>query len=215
MEDAAYKALNETLIDTKYEIRGIRVPILRARAKAIIQQQQVETFLQQPLHYFEDVQLRAFVIAGCPVDVDARLALIEQFLPLADNWAVIDGLCSSLKEAKKEHATYWAWLQTLWKQHAPFTRRFIIVMYLTYFLTDEYIDDVLLQLQQQTMDHYYVNMAVAWALCEAFIKQRNKTLTLLQTTTMPTWTYNKALQKIRESLRVNEQDRELVKQLKR
>lgn len=212
--DASYKAFIERLTPTTYEIVGVCIPTLRAIAKEIVKGD-VAAFLKEDVHYFEDLQLRAFVIGTCRVSPTERLSLIEQFLPLADNWSTIDSLCSSLKEVKKEPVLYWQWLQTLRISEAPFTRRFIYVMYLTYFLTDDYIDEVLQQLEQEESEHYYVKMAVAWALSMAYVKHKGRVLSFLQTTTMPTWTYNKALQKTRESLRVSQHDKQMLQHMKR
>lgn len=212
--DASYKAFVERLTPTQYEIIGVRIPILRAMAKEIMKGD-VAAFLKEDIRYFEDMQLRAFVIGSCHVPTMERFALIEAFLPFVDNWSTIDSLCSSLKDAKKEQRLYWKWLQTLRTTDEPFTRRFVYVMYLMYFLTPTHIDDVLKQLEAEESDHYYVKMAVAWAVSMAYVKQKERTLLFLQTTTMPTWTYNKALQKTRESLRVSAEEKALLKTMKR
>ena len=159
--DEAYKQFNRKLVDTHYPMVGVRVPVLRHMAKELIASDAWQAFLQEQPVYYEDVQLRAFVLAQAPVTIEARLQLLESFFPYMDNWAVTDGLCSSLKETKKHLATYWHWLQTLRDDPAPFTRRFIYVMYLSYYVTTDYLDEVLAQLEQETTEHYYIQMAVA------------------------------------------------------
>lgn len=212
--DMAYKQFTEKLVDTRYPIVGVRVPVLRQMAKELAQHTW-QAFLQEEPVYYEDVQLRAFVLAQIRVSAQERMRLLENFFPLMDNWAVVDGLCSSLKETKKEPALYWDWLQTLRNSPAPFTRRFIYVMYLTYYLTPDYIDEVLAQLEQETTEHYYIQMAVAWAVSIAYIKQPDKTLHYLQQTTMPTWNYNKAIQKICESRQVTAETKAMLRAMKR
>lgn len=213
--DLAYKRFNSRLVETNYPMVGVRVPVLRQMAKALVQSGEWQTFLQQQPVYYEDVQLRAFVLGLVPVTVEKRMQLLEQFFPYMDNWAVTDGLCSSLKEVKAHPDTYWNWLQTLYESDAPYTRRFIYVMYLTYYVTSEYLDEVLIQLEQETTEHYYIQMAVAWAVSIAYIKAPEKVLPFLQHTMMPTWNYNKAIQKICESRQIDAGTKALLRAMKR
>ena len=58
-------------------------------------------------------------------------------------------------------------------------------------------------------------MAQAWLVAEVFIKFREAGLEFLQGDNMLPWTQNKAIQKIRESYRVSDADKELIKSLKK
>ena len=62
---------------------------------------------------------------------------------------------------------------------------------------------------------YYVRMAIAWAISVCYVNYPQLTLRYLQKTTLDTFTYNKALQKIRESLKTDPDTRALMKQMKR
>lgn len=212
--DEAYKQFTSRLVDTKFPMIGVRVPTLRQLAKELAHSCNWQSFLQEDLVYYEDIQLRAFVLAQIPVSVKERQQLVEQFFPYMDNWAVVDGLCSSLKETKKHMDMYWDWLQTVRESSQPYTRRFVYVMYLTYFLTPVYIEDVLAQLEEETTEHYYIQMAVAWAVSIAYIKMPNKVLPFLQNTTMPTWNYNKAIQKICESRQIDADTKTMLRGMK-
>lgn len=213
--DAQYKKFNERLVSTKYELAGVRVPVLRQIAKDIVKGQQWQQFLFKESKFHEDVQLKSFVLAQAPMSVEERHQQLEQFFPLMDNWQVVDGLCSSLKEAKKYPESYWKWLQTLQHSEEPFTVRFVVVMYLTYFLTEDYLEDVLSYYESLHLEHYYVKMAVAWALSIAFIKQEARLMMFFKETELDDWTYNKALQKIVESRQVDSEMKELAKKWKR
>ena len=57
-------------------------------------------------------------------------------------------------------------------------------------------------------------MATAWTISVAFIKFKDKTFKYLKQNNLDTWTYNKALQKIIESLRVNKETKEIIKKMK-
>ncbi|MGN1123024.1 MAG: hypothetical protein ACI4RR_01670 [Eubacterium sp.] len=63
-------------------------------------------------------------------------------------------------------------------------------------------------------DEYYVNMAIAWALSVAYIKYEDKVLDILKNKTLDAFVHNKAIQKIRESNRVDKAKKEYLKALK-
>lgn len=213
--DNTYKQFNQTLIQSTWPMVGVRVPVIRQLAKEAISDGRWQEILAQPPTTYEEVQLHSFLIAQAPWTPQQRMARIEQFFPLMDNWAVVDGLCSSLKETKKYEQLYWQWLQQFTASDAPYVTRFVFVMYLNYFVKPPYLEEVLAQLEANEDEHYYIHMAVAWALSMAYIKNPERVMSFLTTTTMPTKNYNKALQKIRESKRVSVEQKAIFKQMKR
>jgi hypothetical protein len=58
-------------------------------------------------------------------------------------------------------------------------------------------------------------MAVAWAISIAYVKQPEATLRYLQDNTLDDFTYNKALQKITESYRVDPETKQIIRSMKR
>ena len=64
-------------------------------------------------------------------------------------------------------------------------------------------------------DYYYTNMATSWLISMAFIKYRDKTLKYLKHNNLSTFTYQKALQKIIESYRVSQEDKDLIRKMKK
>ena len=58
-------------------------------------------------------------------------------------------------------------------------------------------------------------MAVAWAISMCFVKFEGKTMSYLKHNNLDDFTYNKSLQKICESLRVNKDTKILIKSMKR
>lgn len=86
-------------------------------------------------------------------------------------------------------------------------------MILLYFLGSDHIDRSLRALAEIKHEGYYVKMAVAWALCEAFIKQREKTISFFQTKKLDPFTRAKTASKICDSRRIPEVDKALARQL--
>ena len=58
-------------------------------------------------------------------------------------------------------------------------------------------------------------MAVAWAISVCYVKFRDKTLKLLKIKELDIFVQNKAIQKIRESFRVSDEDKEMLKKYKK
>ena len=75
----------------------------------------------------------------------------------------------------------------------------------------EYIDKVFEVIDKfYDEDEYYVNMAIAWLVCELMIYNRNKTLKYLGHHKLNKFTINKAISKCRDSYRVSKEDKELL-----
>lgn len=86
---------------------------------------------------------------------------------------------------------------------------------MTYYLTDEYIDRVLALSSSVISDKYYVKMAVAWLMATALCKFPDKALDVIKSNVLDVWTHNKALQKARESFRIDKSQKDYLNILKR
>ena len=99
-----------------------------------------------------------------------------------------------------------------------FETRFGIVILLDYYLTDMYIDDAINILDNiKNTNYYYVKMAIAWAISIAYIKYPEKLGLYLKdgNNHLDDDTYNKALQKIIESNRINKIEKNKIRKMKR
>ena len=86
---------------------------------------------------------------------------------------------------------------------------------MAFYLDDAYIDTVLEKVERIDSDFYYVQMMQAWLLATAFAKCRPQTLAFLERGPMNAVTTNMAVRKIRESLRISKEDKELALQFKK
>ncbi|MNZ86209.1 hypothetical protein D3C78_1050260 [compost metagenome] len=93
--------------------------------------------------------------------------------------------------------------------------RFGVVMLLNFFIDEEHIDEVLRLLNRIEHEGYYVKMAVAWALSICFIKLPEQTMVLLSDNSLDDFTYNKALQKMAESYRIDQNTKIRLREMKR
>lgn len=78
-----------------------------------------------------------------------------------------------------------------------------------------YLEKILAALNRSFDQGYYAQMAAAWLMAETFICFPYESARMLTgECQMDTWTYNKALQKIRESLNPDQAVKEYIKSLK-
>lgn len=96
-----------------------------------------------------------------------------------------------------------------------FEMRFGIVMLLNFYVEEDYIDKVLVLLDKAKNESYYVKIVVAWAISDCYVKFPEKTMEYLKNNTLDDFTYNKSLQKITESLKIDKETKEYIRSMKR
>lgn len=211
LSDPKYKSFHEGLIPGAAMAYGVRVPDMRAIAKSVIKQGPEDFLALSRTDSYEEIMLRGMVIAGMKLPLPERLPLIEGFLPLIDNWAVCDTFCGSLKlRSPEDKGLMWGFIGPLFPDPREFYARFALVMFLSHFVEPGYIEPGLSHIETLTQEQYYVRMAAAWAVSVCYVKFPEKTLPLLQRQTLPKFTQNKSIQKIRESYRVPPEDKEML-----
>ena len=217
MADEKYRDFHGKLIPgVSQEFWGIRVPELRKVAKEIIRGDWREFLTEAGEEtVYELTMLSGMVAAGAKCDFEETLEWLAGFIPRIDNWAVCDVVCGELKAVKKNRERMYEFLQPYLLSEEEYERRFALVILMQHYLVDEWIDRVIAVYGSVRLEDYYVKMAVAWGLSVCFVKYREKTLAFFQETDMDAWTYNKALQKTRESYRVTPEDKEMLKGMKR
>jgi 3-methyladenine DNA glycosylase AlkD len=206
LADEKYKKFNESL--TPGALRpsyGVRVPQVRAIAKEIAKTDPFGFLNVCKDTTAEETQLHAYVIANMKIPLSEKLPLIVDFVPLIDNWGICDTFCFKVKDDEKP--LLWAFLQDYFASDRTYYIRYAVVTGIVNFVTDAYIDEYLAKLAAIKHEDYYVRVAVAWALCDCFIKQRDKTDALLSAKTLDSWTQNKTIQKCRESRRISAEDK--------
>lgn len=211
LADPQYRAFTQKLVPGALVAYGVRTPALRAMARKILKAQPLLWLKEAgtPQSY-EETLLRAFVLGGVKLPLEEKLPLVTEFLPLLDNWAVCDGFCSSFRPKEPELPALWAYLVPLFADPREYYARFAAVMFLSHFVLPGYAERGLALLETMDQPQYYAQMGAAWAVCECFVKFPALTFPLLRRKTLPAFTQNKAIQKIRESYRVSREDKEAL-----
>ena len=216
LADEEYREFHTGLCPKSNEILGVRVPVLRNFAKEIVKEGHIGEYLENSLdNSYEEILLQGMVLGLWKTDIENFSKYLEKFIPKINSWAVCDVSVAGFKITKKNMEYMWNFTKKYLKSNKEFELRFAIVMMLDFYITEEYIDQVLEILNNIKHDGYYVKMAVAWTLQVAFVKFPVKTMKLLKNNKIDDWTYNKALQKIIESYRVNEETKNEIRKMKR
>ena len=193
---------------------GCRIPALRLLAKEIAKTD-FRSYLNGAVdELFEETMLQGFVIGYAEMDMEERLLYAKGFIPKIKDWSINDGFCATFKAAKNNRERVWEFLLPYAKSNKEFEVRVAAVMYMNYFLTEEYIDEVLKSLFDMKQDDYYAMMGIAWALATAYAKFPEKTDKALDWN-WPQATINKAIQKMCESYRVSEDDKVKLRKRKK
>ena len=210
-----YQIFTAKLIPNIDNLLGVRLPKLRKIAKKIIQTDyEYYLAMDNPL-YFEEVMLQGMIIGKINLPWTKRSYYVKQFISKINNWSVCDSFCCGLKFEVSEKELVWQFLQPYFASEAPYNIRFAVVMLLFNFVDNEYAQKAFTLFNQIKNDDYYVKMAVAWAISIYFRQLPTLTMPYLQKNQLDDWTYNKALQKITESLKVDCNTKNIIRSMKR
>ena len=217
LQDEKYREFNKKLCpDTNLEILGIRIPILRNLAKKLVKEDYRPYLDNIENTYCEEVLLEGFIIGYSKVNIDEKLELIKHFVPKIDSWEISDTFCPTLKIKEKDKEKVWKFILPYLKSDKEFEVRFAVIMMLDYYIVEEYVDKVIIELDKIENNGYYAKMAVAWTLAEIGIKYNEKAMQYLKgKNNLDDFTYNKTLQKLRESYRISKEQKEELKKMKK
>lgn len=210
-QDLKYKEFHSSLCPNVDKIIGVRVPELRKIAKKIALQDYAKFLSEAKDEYYEELLLQGLVIGYAKISIEETFKHLKKFIPKINSWAVCDTTCSNLKITKKHMNEMWNFLEQYINSKNEYEIRFALVMYLNYFLNEDYIDQILQKIDKITNREYYVQMAIAWLISFAYIKQKEKTEKYLLKNNLDKFTKNKSIQKICESYRVSDEDKQKLK----
>lgn len=215
LAEEEYRIFTSRLLPGTKNILGVRLPVLRKIAKEIAKEDWRNFLKDRTNEYFEETMLQGMVIGYGKASIEEILGYVTDFVPKIDNWSVCDSFCNGLKITKKNKEKVWEFLKPYFSSNKEFHVRFGVVMLLHYYIDDEYIDRVLDTLDKIKHEGYYAKMAVAWAVSACYIKMPEPTLAFLRNNHLDDFTYNKSLQKITESLKIDKETKVYLRTMKR
>lgn len=193
------------LIDTKYQILGIKNQLLENFAKNLAKNE-IDDIFDGDIVYHEQILIIGYYIAYSKFENSRKIEMLKEFLPLIDNWATCDGVATRLKKLENEKGFF----VNILKNEKPFYKRVGIVWLMRFNLKQNFLD-TLEVFKGVKDDNYYVKMALAWAYAEAFTINSDFMVDFLSQID-DKFTRNQTISKARQSFRVpNEIKEEIVK----
>ena len=193
---------------------GVRTPLLKKIAKDIYKGNYIEFLELLEEDYYEEVTLYGLIVCNIK-DFDTSIRYLDIYKNKINNWASCDLFCSSYKIINKYKDYYWKYINDNIGSDNLWIKRMCFVLIISYYIEDKYLDNIFMLCDKYNTNEYYVQMAVAWLISICYIKCRDKTLEYIKNNKLDDFTHNKAIQKVRESYRVDIKDKEYLNSLKR
>lgn len=201
-------------------ILGIRVPELRKLAARIAKRDDWEEYLQSAGTYYMEERMLQGMVLGCirpDKELDVYLNRVSRFVSLINSWSVCDTFkfAGGKKFIEQHSEALWNYLVGWMHADKEYEIRFGVVMSMSYFIDREHIAALLQEYDKIRHEGYYVKMAVAWALSVCAVKFPSETLLYLKQNRLDDFTYNKSIQKMIESYRISDEQKQLLRQMHR
>lgn len=147
-------------------------------------------------------------------DFEKSKKYLTKYANKIDNWANCDVLKIKINDKNEEN--YFCLIKDFLNSPKPFVRRVGIIILFEYINREKYKNEIFNILNSLKFEkEYYVNMAAAWLLCEMFVKNREITLKYFKNNTTNAFLINKAISKCRDSFRVTNEDKELLRNFRK
>ena len=105
------------------------------------------------------------------IDLEKKLEYVKTYIPNISNWLINDTVCSTLKVKKeKDQKMLWDFITPYLKSENQYEVRFAVVTMLDNFIIENYVDNVIIELDNIKNKEYYAEMAIAWTVAEIGIK---------------------------------------------
>lgn len=161
-KDLEYKKFNERIIPTKYEIVGIRIPIIKKYVKSI------KKYIRTDRKYYEDFLIEIYSLNYR--EDSEKVKTIEKLLDYFDNWALVDFTISNLKFKNLDILK--RFLDKIKNSKKEFIIRYYIGNLMKYYLDSSF--DIVKRYEDTSF--YYVDMMVAWYYQNYYFKVDKETI---------------------------------------
>ncbi len=199
------------IINTKLPVLAIPNGECKKIAKEIFKGNYESFLAQLPYKYYEATLVVGYII--CMIN---DFSSMEHYLDIhtnyLDNWSSVD--CLPFKMKKKE-SLYFNLVNKYRNSDKPFVRRLGLGLLFNLIRTGYYVDETLEIIDEYNNENeYYVNMVIAWLLCDMFIYQRDKVISYLSHHHLNKFVINKFISKCRDSYRISDSDKLMLLQYK-
>lgn len=213
-KDLKYLSFNKKIVNSNYQMIGVRTPDIRALAKDI-KRTDIISFLEcKTSNYYEEILLEAYVI-GEIKDLETSYYYFTKYLDKIDSWALCDMAASAMKIVAKNKDFFFEKIKEYLVSDKEFVVRMGIVLFLNYYVDENYLQEIFDLIDNLEREEYYIKMAISWLLSICYIKYREKTEQYLKVAKIDKFTYNKTISKICDSYRVDNATKERLRGMRR
>ncbi len=222
--DDSYREFSQKGIPTERPFIGVRIPQIREIAKDIAPKFYNDFLKTEPVA-IEEVLARGMVICRLPYEeiLAPRKAFnnksyFDSQIDIIDNWCTCDTFCSGVAKRIKNHRAEFLDLkiENLLADPREFAVRTGLVLLKCAYMDFDYLNLIFDRVENlRNREEYYIKMASAWLIAECFTKYPEATFAYLKTTKLPKWTFNKTISKICDSYRVLEEDKALLRKMRK
>lgn len=202
LADKKYQKFTSGLLPGVNYILGVRVPKIRAYAKTFSIEEAKNFYTNYKTKYFEEYFLKAILLARICKEItpEKSVKLIQKFIPEISNWSVCDAFCADLKIIQKHQKIFLPLILKNLKSKQEFAQRTALNLARAYYLQGPYLKQILKTVLALKPTAYYAQMAQAWFMCEAYIKQQKLTKPALKYLTPEVYAMTE--RKIKDSYRI-------------
>ena len=199
-------------INTQMSVLAVPTPKLREIIKEIAKGDFMSFLNLNLWQYHENTIINAGLIAKIK-EIYVLENYLKAYTQKIDNWASCDMFSV---DVSKNEQQFFDLAVSMLVEEKPFVRRMGFNILFKFITNEKYVNKLFSLLNNFNGEkEYYVNMMIAWFVCELFIKQREKTLEFLKTHNLNSFQINKAISKCRDSFRVSAKDKQMLLQYKK
>ncbi len=214
-QNNGFKKFTSAIVNTEYPLIGVKTDILKKIAKDNIDD--YEQFFNTEHIYYEEYFIHGLMLGYLKVPFNELIIYIDQYIPMINSWALVDSIVSNLKVINKNITDAHLLAIRYIESNEEFKVRFGYCILLCYFVNDkrrEYLDSIL-TLCNKTHNQYYIQMMVAWLLSIVYIKFPKEGIDFLNNNNLDTFTFNKTISKICDSYRVSNEQKEILRKMRK
>jgi 3-methyladenine DNA glycosylase AlkD len=211
--DPKYLDFTKNITNSKVPMLGVSIPKIKLKTKEY-GKSDISSFLKfYKGSYFEERMFFGLLIAYSN-NINIYDKYLKRYAKEISDWSLCDSVATSLKLIKKNPDHFYPFINELINSKYEFSIRFGLIILLSQYMNDNYIDQIINICLNLKSDYYYVNMAISWLLCECFIKYKANTMPYINKDYLSPFILNKTISKINDSFRVSKEDKEILKKRK-
>lgn len=201
----------KNIVNTNMEVLALETKTMDDIARKIKKGNYLSFLACNNYPYYENTIIASRLISSIK-DFDQFKKELDTYLKYCDNWSSIDTLKFRVNRDNEEKLFNLA--KKYIKSKKPFVRRTGIRIFFQYIESERLPEVFNLIDTMKEEKHYYVNMCIAWFVCECFIKNTALTKEYLNNHNLNTFCINKAISKCNDSYRISKDDKKYLQKYK-